>query len=251
MIVCSLHLFFSVPNFSLSKYHIELFQKIYFTPLVIIYAPKILTWLHHLSTLYYHLQNQAGNLDHGIEDASEHFVYVPRKCTVNAQDIAFFLSTRLVSATSTVGNSDENNVDANNNTNVGKSDDLMGMEAVSMGGLGDVAVKSSSSQQFFGGEEPTRRLRRYESQVASLAAEFEDGMVRYWWVTGIASLMVSLLYLFHQIWKSGWSRESLLFGSRGLLQACFKILFSNSNSRFIKLTSQYHLVECQLPTLKH
>ncbi|KAL7460689.1 hypothetical protein ACHAXS_001134 [Conticribra weissflogii] len=123
--------------------------------------------------------NQAGNLDHGIEDASEHFVYVPRKCTVNAQDIAFFLSTRLVSATSTVGNSDENNVDANNNTNVGKSDDLMGMEAVSMGGLEDVAVKSSSSQQFFGGEEPTRRLRRYESQVASLAAEFEDGMVRY------------------------------------------------------------------------
>mmetsp|Transcript_12029 Transcript_12029/g.23459 ORF Transcript_12029/g.23459 Transcript_12029/m.23459 type:complete len:180 (-) Transcript_12029:275-814(-) len=124
--------------------------------------------------------NQAGNLDQGIEDASEHFVYVPRKCTVNAQDIAFFLSTRLATAASSEENSDDNNIDPNNNFNEGgENAALMGMDVMAMGGAGDVAARSSSSQHYFGGEEPAKRLRRYESQVASLASEFEDGMVRF------------------------------------------------------------------------
>ncbi|KAL7527860.1 hypothetical protein ACHAXR_002168 [Thalassiosira sp. AJA248-18] len=99
--------------------------------------------------------NQAGNLDQGIEDASEHFVYVPKKCTVNAQDMAFFLSTRLVTAA--------------------------GGETNKEGGAvnGDDDVGKSSSSQYFGGEEPATRLRRYEGQVAELASEFEDGMVRF------------------------------------------------------------------------
>lgn len=100
--------------------------------------------------------NQAGNLDQGIEDSSEHFVYVPKKCTVNAQDVAFFLSTRLVTA---AGGENSN-----------------GKEG---GAGGDDDVGGLSSSQYYGGEEPATRLRRYEGQVAELASEFEDGMVRF------------------------------------------------------------------------
>ena len=107
-------------------------------------------------------QNQAGNLDAGIEDASEHFVYVPKKCTVNAQDVAFFLSTRLVTA---AGVGDNGNKD--------------GKDSGATGGGGKDDVSSSPSSEYFGGEEPSTRLRRYEGQVSELAMEFEDGMVRF------------------------------------------------------------------------
>ena len=36
------------------------------------------------------------NLDRSIDPSLDHFVYQPRKSPVNAQDIPFFLSTRLV-----------------------------------------------------------------------------------------------------------------------------------------------------------
>ena len=45
--------------------------------------------------------HQATNMDRNIEDVLEHFVYVPKKSTANAQDIPFFLSTRLESAAPT------------------------------------------------------------------------------------------------------------------------------------------------------
>ena len=108
------------------------------------------------------IQNQAGNLDQGIEDASEHFVYVPKKCTVNAQDMAFFLSTRLVTAAG-----GENNNDSVEQTKAGT------------GGGDDDGGGGGTSTQYYGGEEPSTRLRRYEGQVAELASEFEDGMVRF------------------------------------------------------------------------
>lgn len=40
--------------------------------------------------------NQTNNLDRSIEEIMNHFVYEPRKCTANPQDIPFFLSVRLV-----------------------------------------------------------------------------------------------------------------------------------------------------------
>lgn len=43
----------------------------------------------------YVLQNQTVNLDKSIDDVLEHFVYQPKQATANAQDIPFFLSTRL------------------------------------------------------------------------------------------------------------------------------------------------------------
>ena len=91
------------------------------------------------------IQNQAGNLDQGIEDASEHFVYVPKRCTVNAQDMAFFLSTRLVTAAG-----GENNNDSVEQTKAGT------------GGGDDDGGGGGTSTQYYGGEEPSTRLRRYE-----------------------------------------------------------------------------------------
>lgn len=93
------------------------------------------------------------NLDATIEDASEHFVYVPRKCTVNAQDVAFFLSSRLVAAA--------------------------GEEEAAGGGPAEGGDGGDADAERCGGEEPATRLRRYEGAAAKLAAEFEDGMVRF------------------------------------------------------------------------
>ncbi|KAL7486884.1 hypothetical protein ACHAW6_012490 [Cyclotella cf. meneghiniana] len=105
--------------------------------------------------------NQTGNLDQAIEDATEHFVYVPKKSTINPQDIAFFLSTRLVTAASGDNSNDENA------TGEHGPESREGFE------------KSDPSSILFGGEDPTKRLRKYESQTAKLAAEFEEGMVRF------------------------------------------------------------------------
>ena len=71
----------------------------------------------------------------------EHFVYQPKKNTANAQDIPFFLSTRL--ETSTVDD-------------VIKEDD----ELVIQG-------------------DPVQMLATYENRAAALAQEYEDEMVRF------------------------------------------------------------------------
>ena len=104
-------------------------------------------------------------MDAGIEDASEHFVYVPKKCTVNAQDIAFFLSTRLAMAAG--GDNTEKKRKNNNNSEDGKDNHEVDSSS------------SLSSKILYGGEEPAKRLRRYENQVHELASEFENGIVRF------------------------------------------------------------------------
>mmetsp|Transcript_4286 Transcript_4286/g.9050 ORF Transcript_4286/g.9050 Transcript_4286/m.9050 type:complete len:145 (-) Transcript_4286:354-788(-) len=92
--------------------------------------------------------NQAGNLDAGVEDVMEHFVYLPRKCPVNAQDVPFFLSTRLA--------------DAMQNDSSGASDSIERTD-VSPGLAGD----------------PVKVLRDYENRAIDLAGNFEEKMVRF------------------------------------------------------------------------
>jgi len=55
--------------------------------------------------------SQVGNLDRGIDDVLEHFVYEPKKCTANPQDIPTFLSTRLVESGNTGGGIQVENCD--------------------------------------------------------------------------------------------------------------------------------------------
>jgi len=94
--------------------------------------------------------NQVGNLDRGIDDLLEHFVYQPRKCTTNPQDIPTFLSTRLVesdnTATVDVDENDDDNDCNNNNTKE----------------INPVTV-----------------LRQYEDRAAALALEFENNLPRF------------------------------------------------------------------------
>lgn len=104
--------------------------------------------------------NQAArNLDHRIDDASEHFVYVPKKCTANVQDVAFFLSTRLDSAKSgaVVG---ELEGSASDRKNIGDGGE-------------------DANRQYYREEESATRLQIYEGRVAELASEFEGTMVRF------------------------------------------------------------------------
>jgi hypothetical protein len=112
--------------------------------------------------------NQAGNLDRGIDDASEHFAYVPRRCLANAQDVAFFLSTRLVVAPSSSSSS-------SSSSGGGERD------AAADGGIdGKRNDDDGGDGSGRGGEEPAAaRLRRYERRAAELASEFEGGMIRF------------------------------------------------------------------------
>ena len=61
-----------------------------------------------------------------------------------------------------------------NNNNSAKEGGDAGEKDDGVGGAG-----TSPSSQYFGGEEPAVRLRRYEEKVSELSMEFEDGMVRF------------------------------------------------------------------------
>jgi len=92
--------------------------------------------------------NQTFNLDKSIEDVMEHFVYVPKQSTANAQDIPFFLSTRL----------ETSNVDERSKSK--KKDPASESEPVIPG-------------------EPVQVLSQYEKRASELAQEYEDDMVRF------------------------------------------------------------------------
>ena len=96
-------------------------------------------------------------MDRNIEDVMEHFCYLPKQSTANAQDIPFFLSTRLESpptdetaASKAAAEKDKMMTFANNNNNNNNTN-------------GD----------------PTQLLAQYETRAAQLATEYEENMVRF------------------------------------------------------------------------
>eukprot|EP00934_Nitzschia_sp_Nitz4_P008493 Nitzschia sp. Nitz4//scaffold171_size48012//36241//36705//NITZ4_007131-RA/size48012-processed-gene-0.16-mRNA-1//-1//CDS//3329538719//8483//frame0 len=89
--------------------------------------------------------NQTSTLDKSIEDVMEHFVYLPKQSTANAQDIPFFLSTRLEAATESAG--------------AGTSD------------------APSQEPEWTG--DPVQVLSNYESMAAKLSQEYEEDMERF------------------------------------------------------------------------
>jgi hypothetical protein len=89
--------------------------------------------------------NQSANMDKSIEDVLEHFVYLPKQSTANAQDIPFFLSTRLEAPATEEGQS-------------------------------MISEQPSSLVQ---GDDPVQVLSKYEMRAAQLAQEFDDEMVRF------------------------------------------------------------------------
>jgi hypothetical protein len=85
--------------------------------------------------------NQSANMDKSIEDVLEHFVYLPKQTTANAQDVPFFLSTRLEAPTTEEGQS-----------------------------ISELSLVQG---------DPVQVLSKYETRAAQLAQEFDDEMVRF------------------------------------------------------------------------
>jgi len=94
--------------------------------------------------------NQTTNMDKSIEDVTEHFVYLPKQSTANAQDIPFFLSTRL----ETVSPGETNAAKR-------KRKDMTEDDTFSVQG------------------EPVEILTKYEARAAELAKEYEEDMDRF------------------------------------------------------------------------
>ncbi|CAB9502668.1 expressed unknown protein [Seminavis robusta] len=86
--------------------------------------------------------NQTASMDRNIEDVMEHFCYLPKQCTANAQDIPFFLSTRLETPAT------------------------------------EETTSSKAASEKEAGN-PTQLLAQYENRAAQLASEYEDQMVRF------------------------------------------------------------------------
>jgi len=102
-------------------------------------------------------KNQTSNLNSEIEDVLEHFVYVPKKSTVNPQDIPFFLSTRLVAP---IGSSSS-----------GSGGDIEGYGTKHLTIVRDantIAVDPAPAV-----------LSQFEALAAEFANEFEDNIERY------------------------------------------------------------------------
>ena len=83
-------------------------------------------------------------MDRNIEDVMEHFCYLPKQSPANAQDIPFFLSTRL---------------------------ETPAMEE-------SAATKAAAEKEKDAGD-PIQLLAKYENRAAQLAAEYEENMVRF------------------------------------------------------------------------
>jgi hypothetical protein len=94
--------------------------------------------------------NQTANMDKSIEDVMEHFVYLPKQSTANAQDIPFFLSTRLETSTADDATSSQK-----------KQQEQSSQEGI--------VIQGDSAQV----------LSKYEHRAAELAQEYEDDMVRF------------------------------------------------------------------------
>lgn len=95
--------------------------------------------------------NQTINMDKSIEDVMEHFVYLPRQSTANAQDVPFFLSTRL-DATS----ADDARTSKTKSKQTQEQQDALVIQG-----------------------DPVDVLSKYERRAAELAREYEDDMDRF------------------------------------------------------------------------
>lgn len=89
-------------------------------------------------------------MDNSIEDVTEHFVYVPKQSTANAQDIPLFLSTRLEAA----GVDDAN--PAKKKRKADTEDDTFTIKG-----------------------DPVEVLAKYEARASELAREYEEDMEKF------------------------------------------------------------------------
>ena len=85
---------------------------------------------------------------------TEHFVYLPKKCPVNVQDVPFFLSTRLGDTAT--------NASTNNKNKKSSS--------------GETIIEVDAIDEL---KDPASVLLSYENETARLSSRFEENMVRF------------------------------------------------------------------------
>ena len=103
-------------------------------------------------------------MDRNIEDVMEHFCYLPKQSTANAQDIPFFLSTRLESPST-------------EETKASKIASEKDQEIIRM--MSSTMAPNGGSGGGGGEGDSTQLLAQYETRAAQLAAEYEETMVRF------------------------------------------------------------------------
>jgi len=115
-------------------------------------------------------QNQSSNLDKCIEPVLEHFVYVPKKCTANPQDIPFFLSTRLATDAQKqkADTAAASGADKDGTKKEGGEE-----EDGETGSSVDVAMAETEIK------DPVKALKDFENVAAELAADYESKMMRF------------------------------------------------------------------------
>ena len=105
--------------------------------------------------------NQSINLDKSIDDVLDHFVYLPKKATANAQDIPFFLSTRLEENNAA---SSTSKIDASKRKKEGVDDDAVKTKNKKKRRRSSVKKKKP---------DPAQELAIYENEAARIAVRFE------------------------------------------------------------------------------
>lgn len=131
--------------------------------------------------------NQAYHLNsNGIDDVLEHFVYQPKKCPANPQDVPFFLSTRLADAPVPVTSEEEEEEgkvekketnDSNNSNNNNKN--KKNVDGDNKDGDKHSTSKRKANSAGLIEEDPTKLLRIYEEKASQMASEYEHAMVRF------------------------------------------------------------------------
>lgn len=113
--------------------------------------------------------NQTGNLNNAIHDVLEHSVYVPKQATANAQDIPFFLSTRLDESNTLVDDDDDDTDNDDTNDDTDDDDHADGYKK----------KDGQTTAAEFSMSDPVDHLVRYEKRAADLANDFESNMIRF------------------------------------------------------------------------
>mmetsp|Transcript_67163 Transcript_67163/g.75224 ORF Transcript_67163/g.75224 Transcript_67163/m.75224 type:complete len:147 (-) Transcript_67163:2364-2804(-) len=121
---------------------------------MVLHNPRGEDWPKMLGRLNAAL-NQTSTLDNSIEDVMEHFVYLPKRATANPQDIPFFLSTKLDSSTS------DDRITSSTKKSLSKK------------------KKNTTVYELIALGDHVQVLSKYENEVAKLAQEYEENMVRF------------------------------------------------------------------------
>jgi len=121
--------------------------------------------------------NQASNMNDSIEDLLEHFVYIPKKCPANPQDVPFFLSTRLVSEGG--GETEQDNQEEQETEPDDGTQKKRKRQSEKREGGSEKKQKKNKKPNQDTPQDTGKLLRKFEEDSLKLVLDFENSMVRF------------------------------------------------------------------------